>query len=99
MRATIGVYKCDMTEGAMYLLDVKEVARMVRVAEVVKETTDTFAEFEALLIRETNKLLGNIPQKTNESRNECEVVVTLPVMPRDSQMFYAAQHLCPIIVI
>jgi hypothetical protein len=57
----MGVDKCNITQGAMDLLYVKEVAWMMRVTEVIKEATNTFLEFEAFCLRKTDCLLGDVP--------------------------------------
>lgn len=80
---SIHVYKGNMAKRAVNFFNIEKVARTA--IEIVKETVDVLKKFEPFLLRKAHKLCGNIPTETNEVGDEKKMVVSLCIMPRDTQ--------------
>ena len=53
--------------------------------EIIKETVDMFMKFEPLIIGKADEFPGNVPLKSNKGGDEEKMIITLLIMPRDTQ--------------
>ena len=83
----------------MKFLNINELARVVVFREVIDEATDAFVEFESLTLWEANELLRDVPLETNECCDKCKIIVSLLLVPGDTQGFDTMKHFGTVIII
>jgi len=83
----------------MQFLNVNELARVVIFWEVIEETMVMFMEFESLSLREADEFLRDVPLEANECCDKHKIVISLLLMPEDTQGFDTMKHFGMVIII
>ena len=90
MRVAIKVDKGNMTERSMDLLYIMQMARPT--IKVYKKLKDMLMKFVPLPFRQTDKLLRNVPERSDEGGYKEEMFITFFIMPRNTQGRDVTEH-------